>query len=346
MKNLSYNLYPVLLLLLNDIIVIEAYHGKGSKGSNKRKWKCKDDSDYEFDTEFTGMQDCTWLSEKEDRQDKYCETKGWENTNIKKVKYGCRETCALYLEAFEECEKFLDDDYYDDVVDDDGYDNPDCNDDADYEFSTESGDDQDCDWLAEKTDRQEKYCETFGWDYDANKKVKYACQDACEDFLDEICKKPEDRCVDDDDYEFETEFVETKDCQWLSEKVDRQEKYCELKGWDESAKKKVKFGCKKSCSKYNFCASHTPSMVPSINSYVPSVVPIITPSTEPSGEFCSDDDDYKFKTEFAGKVDCEWLSEKESRQAKYCESKGWDGNAVKKVKFACRESCSDFNDKC
>ena len=322
---------------------MEASHSKGGKGS--KKWKCKDDSYYEFDTELGDIQDCAWLSEKVDRQEKYCETKGWDNTSIKKVKYACRQSCVLYLDAFEdECEKYLDD--YDNVVDDDDdYDNPDCDDDPDFEFSTESGDDQDCEWLSEKVDRQEKYCETLGWDYDADKKVKYACKDSCEDYLDEICKKPEDRCVDEDDYEFETEFVETKGCGWLSTKVERQEKYCELNGWDGSAKKKVKFGCKESCSKYNFCASYSPSIVPTIGSVVPSITPSTAPSVQPSA-FCIDEDDYEFNTEFAGKVDCEWLSAKENRQLKYCESKGWDGKAAKKVKFACRESCSDFNDKC
>ena len=61
---------------------------------------------------------------------------------------------------------------------------------------------------------------------------------------------------------------------------------------------------------------------------------------------CKDDDDFKFKSQYVGKNDCEWLSDNEDRQEKYCKTKGWDGNSSKKVKFFCQKPCKDYLDKC
>lgn len=146
-----------------------------------------------------------------------------------------------------------------------------CFDDVGFVFNTEFAGEKDCVWLSEKDNRKMKYCETRGWGNNVSpKKVKYACKKACANFLDEEkfrnCKEFQDVMLDDDDemmysgrgkqcwdsfdFEFETEFVGTRDCSWLSEKTSRQMKYCEGKGWDGGATKKVKFGCKESCRRY------------------------------------------------------------------------------------------------
>ena len=42
----------------------------------KKKKTCKDDNSFKFETEFVGVEDCKWLSEKPKRKYKYCEGQG------------------------------------------------------------------------------------------------------------------------------------------------------------------------------------------------------------------------------------------------------------------------------
>merc|ERR1712038_1282537 len=229
-------------------------------------------------TEHSGNKDSEWLSEKKFRRGKYCEGKGWDGEADTKVKYACRRSCANYLdgENFDRCEKFQDDDdRYDDDDDEnvssDSYSGGSvkkCKDRNDFRFETEHVGKRDCEWLSEKTKRQRKYCNTKGWKDDSSRKVKYYCQESCEKYVSK-CRSGkydddhhshdkddynDDSCSDSRKFKFETEFVEEKNCSWLSEKKDRQEKYCETRGWNGEASSKVEYACKDSCKKYNSCS--------------------------------------------------------------------------------------------
>lgn len=147
--------------------------------------KCKDKNSFKFETEFKGVKDCHWLSQKAKRQYKYCETRGWDGEASKKVKYSCRKSCANFLEGdqFDKCDKFEDDDYVEEVRppydedDDDVID--DCKDEKNFKFKTEHAGMKKCKWLAKKEDRKEKYCETQGWNNAGDRKVKFACKYSC-----------------------------------------------------------------------------------------------------------------------------------------------------------------------
>merc|ERR1712038_2017137 len=143
--------------------------------------KCKDDDDYTFETELRGEKDCKWLSKKDFRKYKYCESRGWDGNAEKKVKYACRKTCANFLEGsqFDKCDKYEDYDYIDYIRPDDDDAATNCDDDKYFRFKTEFVGTKNCDWLSEKEDRKEKYCDIRGWDGNAKKKVKYACKASC-----------------------------------------------------------------------------------------------------------------------------------------------------------------------
>lgn len=240
-----------------------------------------------------------------------------------------------------------------------------CEDDDSFKFKTEYVNKKDCEWLSEKTKRQDKYCNTYGWDDKAEKKVKYACKAACSDFLssDKHCHsdskskskgskgsksaststsasasastsadESEKKCTDDEDYEFETEFTGMEDCSWLSEKAKRQYKYCETRGWDDEASRKVKYACRKSCA--NFLEG---DQFDKCDKYEDD--DYVEDRRYGSDDDCKNEKNFEFETEYAGTVKCSWLDEKEDRKEKYCEGRGWDDSAEKKVKYGCKAAC-------
>ena len=150
------------------------------------KKECVDDEEFVFTTEFAGIKDCTWLSKKDNREIKYCNTNGFDDLTSKKVKFACRKTCANYLygEKFASCDEFKD------AIDDNGDDElvpstkkgKQCLDSPDYKFETEKGT-RDCTWLSKKASRQTKYCEGTGSDGSSVKKVKFGCKTSCRRFL-------------------------------------------------------------------------------------------------------------------------------------------------------------------
>merc|ERR1712038_800840 len=326
---------------------------------DSRDEKCNDDNNFKFETEHVGKKDCDWLSGKSNRKKKYCNTKGWNDKSSKKVKHFCQESCEKYLKNCSVSNDDYDDDYKDDVK---------CYDDDEFKFKTEHNGKKDCDWLANKKFRQRKYCEGRGWDGEADKKVKYGCRRSCANYLDgdkfDRCDKYQDddddydydddnhedddkvssdsysggsrRCRDHNSFKFETEHVGKKDCDWLGKKKRRQRKYCNTKGWNDDSSRKVKRFCQDSCEKYlSKCRSGRNDD---------------DDDDDHSHDYDDDDDDncsdsrrFKFETEFVDVKDCDWLSEKEDRQEKYCETRGWDGKASSKVKYACKDSCKRYN---
>ena len=94
------------------------------------------------------------------------------------MKYACKRSCANFLEdQFDKCYKFEDDDYVVDLRPNDD-DAVDCKDEKKFRFKTEFSGKRKCSWLTNE-DRKEKYCDTRGWDDNAEKRVKYACQASC-----------------------------------------------------------------------------------------------------------------------------------------------------------------------
>ena len=149
--------------------------------------ECVDDKEFVFSTEFAGIKDCAWLSKKESREIKYCDTNGFNDLTSKKVKYACRKTCANYLHG----EKFASCDEFKDATDDNDSngevifstkEGKQCLDSPDYDFETEKGT-RDCAWLSKKASRQTKYCEGTGSDGASLKKVKFGCKTSCRRFL-------------------------------------------------------------------------------------------------------------------------------------------------------------------
>ena len=138
------------------------------------------------------------------------------------------------------------------------------------------------------------------------------------------------------DFVFTTEFVGEKDCAWLSEKESREMKYCETRGWDNLAEKKVKFACRKTCA--NFLDGE---MFKSCEEFKDATDDEEVPFMQ-VGKQCWDSPNFEFETEHVGTRNCAWVAEKETRQMKYCEGRGWDGAATTKVKFGCKESCRRF----
>ena len=151
--------------------------------------ECVDDEEFVFSTEFAGIKDCAWLSKKEIREIKYCDTNGFDDLTSKKVKFACRKTCANYLngDKFASCDEFKDATDANDGDDEDEVVSPtkegkQCLDSPDYEFETEKGT-RDCAWLSKKASRQTKYCEGTGSDGSSTKKVKFGCKTSCRRFL-------------------------------------------------------------------------------------------------------------------------------------------------------------------
>ena len=115
-------------------------------------------------------------------------------------------------------------------------------------------------------------------------------------------------------------------------------KYCETRGWDDLAAKKVKFACRRTCA--NFLDGEIFDSCDEFKDARDDDEGLtITPR---GGKQCWDSSSFEFETEYAGARDCAWVAEKESRQMKYCEGRGWDGGAIRKVKFGCKESCRKF----
>ena len=56
-------------------------------------------------------------------------------------------------------------------------------------------------------------------------------------------------CEDDETAEFEIKEGQVRDCDWLSQRGKRQDKYCEVKGYN-GGMSKIKFACKASCEKF------------------------------------------------------------------------------------------------
>lgn len=271
--------------------------------------RCYDHDSFTFQTQNSGEQDCKWLRNRPSRQERYCETK--EGRWL--IKYRCRRSCANYLDGdqFDRCDKHRDDDDYgyDDDVDDDEVDDDEVDDNDD--------------------------------------------------------GKSGGSCKDNKDFKFETEYVGKRDCEWLGEKSNRKKKYCETKGerihdivrrtdhslfgmfesnlrstqhystgWNGKSSKRIKHYCQDSCDKYlSKCYDNDDPFDDDDDD-----------DSDYEDKKCYDDEEFTFKTENTGYRDCDWLSEKTFRQHKYCEGKGWDGDADKKVKFACRRSCANFLD--
>merc|ERR1712154_135092 len=121
-----------------------------------------------------------------------------------------------------------------------------------------------------------------------------------------------------------------QDCSWISEKAKRKYKYCETRGWDDKAELKVKYACRRSCAnflegdQFDKCAKYDD------DDYV-EYGRSANNDDDGTGTDCKNEKNFKFKSEFVGKVKCSWLEKKEDRIEKYCEGRGWDGSAEKKV---------------
>jgi len=335
--------------------------------------QCVASNSFKFETENKGKRDCEWLAEKKDRQDKYCNTKGWDNKESKKVKYYCEDACDLNeCHDDDDYDKYQDDDdYYDDDYDDDvSSDSNDekCNDDNNFKFETEYVGKKDCDWLSSKSNRKKKYCNTKGWNGKSSKKVKNYCQESCEKYLNKCSVNDDDynnyndddddyyvKCYDDDEFKFKTEHNGKKDCDWLANKKFRQRKYCEGRGWDREADKKVKYACRRSCAnyldgdKFDRCDKYQDDDDGydddnhDDDDYDDKVS---SDSYSGGNRKCKDHNNFKFETEHVGKKDCDWLGGKKRRQRKYCNIKGWNDDSSRKVKHYCQDSCEKYLSKC
>merc|ERR1719384_1121905 len=60
---------------------------------------------------------------------------------------------------------------------------------------------------------------------------------------------PTINCVDDDTAVFEIKEGQERDCEWLSERAKRADKYCETKGYNDG-KTKIKYVCRGTCVEY------------------------------------------------------------------------------------------------
>merc|ERR1712038_437952 len=255
-----------------------------------------------------------------------------------------------------------------------------CSDDEDFRFTGDFNGRRDCEWLGEKSSRQDKYCNqrrSYNWSSYSKgsskgkgsntKKIKRYCKKACrfcdaspDDYDDDAAPSmapsttsvpsampseyiEKKKCKDFKSFRFETEFKGVKGCNWLSEKVKRQYKYCETRGWDGDADKKVKYGCRKSCA--NFLEGDQFDKCDRFedDDYVEQVrAPYDDKDDDDVLDNCKDEMYFKFKTEHSGRRKCKWLSKKEDRKEKYCETRGWNDVGDRKVKFACRYSCGCF----
>jgi len=242
-----------------------------------------------------------------------------------------------------------------------------CRDDPDFTFKGDFSGTRDCDWLSERSSRQDKYCNTSsgsgskgskGSKGSSSKKIKKYCKKACNycnDYDDDYAPsmvpslntfvpssmpseydKPKKKmCRDNKFFKFESELKGVKDCKWLSAKPKRKYKYCETQGWDGKASSKVKFACKRSCA--NFLDG---SQFDKCNKFEDDdYIADLRPYDDDDDVDCRDERQFKFKTEFVGKKKCSWLAKKEDRKEKYCESRGWDDVGDRKVKYACQASC-------
>lgn len=272
---------------------------------------CDDNRLFFFSTNTEGKKDCEWLAEKEERQEKWCDT--YIGRTGTKVKYECRKTCSNLF----------------DVLGCNPKTGSTCKDKPGYMFMTSSAGTVNCAWLAKKTERQARWCTTFGSDLKSDSKVMYNCQVACKEFHNLSCKEYDNRiypvkCRDSPSFSFKTDNAGTQNCDWLAAKDTRQDKWCNTKGSNDEADYKVKYYCRNSCKRYNsICPERT---APTIN--------------------CKDRRYFRFQTTNAGEVNCEWLKVNEVRKNKWCTSKGSDGKSEYKVKFYCQDACSKYIEKC
>jgi len=198
-----------------------------------------------------------------------------------------------------------------------------CEDSRSFTFTTEYDGRQDCEWISKKTSRQEDYCNTKGWNGRADRKVKFFCRESCADYHDLGCKdRNENNCRDDPDFMFRTDNAGKQDCEWVDEKENRQEKWCNTHGADDREDEKVKFSCRSACSEYHNLSCKRDESRP---------------------DKCRDSRSFEFRTDNAGRQDCQWISARRSRQEEYCNTRGSDGRADGKVKNYCRQSCSRYN---
>ena len=134
-------------------------YSKGSKGGKR----CVDYSDFRFKTENSGMKGCAWLRRVRERQDKYCEMKGWDGNSRWKVKFQCRRSCAKYLDGdqFDSCDKYLDN----------------CKDSDSFKFEVDElfGIKKGCGYLRGNTGVKEKRRDEY-----CRGNVKKACEKSCD----------------------------------------------------------------------------------------------------------------------------------------------------------------------
>merc|ERR1712038_743248 len=112
---------------------------------------------------------------------------------------------------------------------------------------------RDCDWLDVRELRREEYCNSKGEDGRSDHKVKFYCQDTCRNFLSGCSNDNGNRCRDRSNYTFMTDNAGRQDCDWLSQRENRQDKWCNTRGSDGRSDRKVKYNCQESCSRYNDC---------------------------------------------------------------------------------------------
>merc|ERR1711884_931324 len=91
---------------------------------------------------------------------------------------------------------------------------------------------------------------------------------------------------------------------------------------------------------YQSCDSTSGTDVPTSSPIVP-----ITPTPEPSSSptkaptaDCEDDKKFTFEIESGSVKKCKWLKN-ESRKSEYCDRRGYEEDATKKIKYGCRKSC-------
>jgi len=178
--------------------------------------------------------------------------------------------------------------------------------------------------------------------------------------------EPSRPCDDSDSFTFRTYNNGRKDCDWVAAKEKRQEKWCDTRGSDGRADKKVKYYCQDACSSiFSKCKSNSslptskpwsepsvarpstePSTVPSLQPSTKEPIKVPAPTTNPSREpsrTCKDKPDFSFETTHAGRQDCDWVAAKEERQEEWCND-NYYVNAL--IKFLCAEACSDYRDDC
>jgi len=195
---------------------------------------CVDDPSFVFRTKFVGDKDCAWLSKKYTRKLKYCDVK--PEGLKKKVKYYCREACEQFIDR--------------------------CS------FPTAAPTVSPAPTMT-PTDSptmlpspSPSTSPSSSPSLTPSSVPTTSPTDSPTMFPSPSpsstpSSNPTVECVDDNETTFEIKEGQDRDCQWLSEKAIRREKYCEVKGVlkDHLGYAKIKYTCRGTCKQFlKFCS--------------------------------------------------------------------------------------------